>query len=507
MIDAGHKEVDALLKKVEREIAKLYASSKKKYQGEIEKAAKKFEAENQKHIKALKDGKETQEQYKRWRDKQLTSSLWVRDIIDNISKDITKTNKKAAEKANEWLPEAYESGYNYQLYVTEQTTKKKTSLELAKGVPEGNAFGDFLGALLIGGKMPYMQVKTGKDVTYNAKRAKSVMLQNMMGNFSMGRMKRTFGRLYDSARGAMIRNTRTRAGVFNNIGRYYSAYNTGERLDIKQEKVWIAILDMKTRHSHRMVDGERVKMADDFSNGLRFPQDPRGDASEVYNCRCDMLILPEGADIDLTERPDKLGDISYSEWKEQKLKDITILGMEANQNISPRDIGIIEDKKKGFFVTENGQAINRAEREGSPQSLPRHLQEVNEVLKRAERNNPLTNTLDFMRYTDRKELASMLGVSTNELNKMSIKKMNKVAGGFTNKSHVSVSLNEKNIFQDREVLIKGTVKKGTPVYITSNISQSEAVIGGGTVGSIHSIEKKTIGGRKYIVVTVTERAR
>lgn len=54
-------------------------------------------------------------------------------------------------------------------------------------------------------------------------------------------------------------------------------------------KQWDATLDGSTRKSHRKVDGEIREMDEKFSNGLRYPGDPAGGASEVVNCRCALL--------------------------------------------------------------------------------------------------------------------------------------------------------------------------------------------------------------------------
>lgn len=51
-------------------------------------------------------------------------------------------------------------------------------------------------------------------------------------------------------------------------------------------KIWDAALDSKTRPSHVRVDGEIRELDEKFSNGLMYPGDPSGDASEVINCRC-----------------------------------------------------------------------------------------------------------------------------------------------------------------------------------------------------------------------------
>lgn len=329
MIDVGHKRIDALLLRVERELNGIYAKNKKKLQKEIAKKAKEFDEENEEHKKAVAAGRETEAQYKQWRERQLTASLWIRDIMEAVAGDITSTNEQAAEIVNKYLPEAFATGYNFQIYALEKTTEKKSSLELEKGIPEGSALSLFLLGLFGSKLMPYMKVQRNKDVTYNMRRTHAISLQNLMGEFSVRRMQRTFGRLYDSANAAMVRNTVTRAGMFDSIGRYYSAAKVCEELGIQPQKIWVAILDNKTRHSHRLVDGQKIEgnsFAEidkaTFENGLRFPRDPNGEPAEVYNCRCDMLVLSRYDSVDLSKRRDKYGILeseeAYRRWEKGK---------------------------------------------------------------------------------------------------------------------------------------------------------------------------------------------
>ena len=57
---------------------------------------------------------------------------------------------------------------------------------------------------------------------------------------------------------------------------------------------WLTAQDNLVRDSHEVMDGERVKWGEPFSNGNRFPRDPKGTASENINCRCSIIpILPE----------------------------------------------------------------------------------------------------------------------------------------------------------------------------------------------------------------------
>lgn len=54
-------------------------------------------------------------------------------------------------------------------------------------------------------------------------------------------------------------------------------------------KQWDSSLDGRTRPAHRKVDGEVKELDEPFSNGLMFPGDPSGGASEVVNCRCGLF--------------------------------------------------------------------------------------------------------------------------------------------------------------------------------------------------------------------------
>lgn len=54
-------------------------------------------------------------------------------------------------------------------------------------------------------------------------------------------------------------------------------------------KQWDATLDGRTRESHQRVDGEIRELDKKFSNGLMYPGDTSGGASEVINCRCALL--------------------------------------------------------------------------------------------------------------------------------------------------------------------------------------------------------------------------
>lgn len=57
-------------------------------------------------------------------------------------------------------------------------------------------------------------------------------------------------------------------------------------------KQWLSAEDGNERPSHQRMNGTRAQKNGTFNNGLRYPGDPLGPASEVVNCRCTQLYIP-----------------------------------------------------------------------------------------------------------------------------------------------------------------------------------------------------------------------
>lgn len=84
-----------------------------------------------------------------------------------------------------------------------------------------------------------------------------------------------------------VRIVRTETVRATNIG----AIAAAETSPFATVKEWISAHDNRTRHSHRLVDGQIAEMSEPFSNGLMQPGDPKGDAKEVINCRCVIAVV------------------------------------------------------------------------------------------------------------------------------------------------------------------------------------------------------------------------
>ena len=97
-----------------------------------------------------------------------------------------------------------------------------------------------------------------------------------------------------------------------------SAYNVQVRAKQKGADVvkqWDSTLDSRTRESHQKLDGEVVGVDEKFSNGLLYPGDSNGVASEVVNCRCALLQRAKWAlsDEEFTKMNGKTNELQHFE--------------------------------------------------------------------------------------------------------------------------------------------------------------------------------------------------
>ncbi len=90
-------------------------------------------------------------------------------------------------------------------------------------------------------------------------------------------IKGTFATLLGRRLDALASSTVTTAA---SLGRATAGEQAG-----RERKRWRVHSD-NSRHAD--LDGETVDTAETFSNGLRWPGDPRGDAAELTNCQCSV---------------------------------------------------------------------------------------------------------------------------------------------------------------------------------------------------------------------------
>jgi hypothetical protein len=135
--------------------------------------------------------------------------------------------------------------------------------------------------------LPRRRIDVPKDERWNTKLMSSRLLEGILGGYSVPTIANSINQVINSNVASATRNARTMVTGAENVGRYNSYQNLADQ-GVIQKKIWMATADDRTRDSHFDLDGQERDIDKVFSNGLMYPGDPKGDPSEVWNCRCTM---------------------------------------------------------------------------------------------------------------------------------------------------------------------------------------------------------------------------
>ena len=99
-----------------------------------------------------------------------------------------------------------------------------------------------------------------------------------------------------AGRAETIARTETLSAV--SIGQNAAVQNAKEVIP-GLKKAWLTAGDARVRDEHALLDGDVVDVDSKFANGLSYPRDPSGEAASVINCRCTLLMIPPGEELEL----------------------------------------------------------------------------------------------------------------------------------------------------------------------------------------------------------------
>lgn len=320
--DLGHQLTDKELAKLERRIAKLYREAGKELQATIDAYFEQFKKRDE-EMKALigtvQNGKEwTEADYKQWRLNQIGRGERYQAMRDKVAHRMTDANAVAVSYTNDATPGIYSLNRNYAAYTIENVAgnvgfdlwDEQTVKRLMVEQPD-----------LMPYYPPKRALKRGIDLEYGKKQITKSVTSSILQGKSIKHMADDLQkRITTMSRDSAIRTARTAVTGAQNAGRMDS-YVAAEKMGIKVKKEWLATLDSRTRHSHAMLDGEKVDQDKKFSNGCRFPGDPQGPPWEIYNCRCTLVAAVDGVDTSdglRRTRDGLISDMTYAQWEASK---------------------------------------------------------------------------------------------------------------------------------------------------------------------------------------------
>lgn len=321
--DPAHIETEKIIAEIEEKIKAEYKQAEKEIQAKLDDYLRRYEIKDKKWREWVKDGKKTAEEYQKWKTGQIAVGKRWEDMRNTLSKDLYNTNKRAKSIASGYRPEVYAINHNYATFEVEKGSLVDTSYTLYSRETVERLYRENPKILPAPGKKVSKDIAEGRAVRWNNQHIQSSLMQSILQGESIPKIaSRLAEKVGDSDRKAAIRNARTMMTGAQNAGRR-DAYNRARDLGIEVEDYWIATMDMRTRHYHRMLDGQKADEDGYFhveGYKIRYPGDPEAEGFMIWNCRCTTRGVVKGLEPQ-ARKYRSLKDIegmSYEQWKESK---------------------------------------------------------------------------------------------------------------------------------------------------------------------------------------------
>lgn len=313
MADYGHRETDKRLEVMEKRISKVYADTLEEAKTKLTAVLKEFQEEDKKRAQLVADGKLKQRAYVAWRQELLGKAKHLQDMIDVLTEDFTNADKIAMNIVSGEATGVYALNANYAAYEIEQKAGINLSWTLYDHSTVERLISEEPDLL------PLPSVNIPLDQQWNKKHITAAINRGILLGDPIPDIAQRLLNVANMDLNAAIRSARTATTAAECAGRI-NAYKQAAAMGIKLKQMWRATLDGKTRHAHRLLDGQMVDIGEKFKvDGyeLEYPGDPSAPGYLVYNCRCTVVSVDKFHDPN-APRASKLGNLSYEEWKAGK---------------------------------------------------------------------------------------------------------------------------------------------------------------------------------------------
>lgn len=324
-MDVAHKETDKILDNIEKRLRKEYRQATKDVERKLDDYFAAFRRKDEKKRELLKDGEITKKEYDRWRYGQMCVGKRWEDMRDKLATELTRVDVMARNIADGYMPEVYAVNHNFATYQIETKGKIDTSYTLYDAQSVERLVRDNPQILPQIGRTTQELIDKGIIKKWNMKNIQSTMMQGILQGESINKLAKRMA--YDvgaSNYKDCVRHARTMTTATQNAGRV-DGFKRAEKMGIDVMQEWVAVLDGRTRHEHRILDGQRRPVGKPFEvDGVEimYPADPSAPYSLTMNCRCTLIGQIKGFERDTTayrHDPD-LDGMSYDEWKKSKPK-------------------------------------------------------------------------------------------------------------------------------------------------------------------------------------------
>lgn len=313
MADYGHEWTDKRLDTMERKIRKVYGETLEEAKERLKGILDTFADDDKKYAEMVEAGTMKKRAYKAWREETLGKAKHLQDMIDVLTTDFTNADKIAMKIVGEEALDVYATNANYAAFAIEKNMNVNLSWTLYDRSTVERLIRDDPDIL------PLPSVDIPLDMRWNRQHINSAITKGILLGYPIPEIAQRLVTVAQMGYNAAVRNARTATTAAECAGRI-DTYQKAKAMGIKIKQQWLATLDGKTRHEHRILDGQTVDIGEPFEVGgykIRYPGDPSAPGRLIYNCRCTLISVDKFHDQN-APRASKLGEVSYEEWKAGK---------------------------------------------------------------------------------------------------------------------------------------------------------------------------------------------
>ncbi len=315
MADYGHKWTDKRLEALEKRVAAVYKQASEEMQGKLAQWYKDFERLDKQKAALVDAGKLPKADYLTWRKGKMVESGRLKALVDTLTADYVNSDKIAMQIVRGDLTEVYALNANYAAYSIE----RDTGLDLSWTLYDHSAVERMIRE--DPDLLPLPSVDIPLDERWNRQHLNNAITQGILQGESIPHIADRLQRILAMDHTAAVRSARTATTAAECAGRI-DTYKYAQSIGIEMEQEWLATLDGRTRHEHRLLDGQRVAVGEAFHVGgvpIRYPGDPQAPGYLIYNCRCTVIGAIKGLEDDDSDdhRKHMIGT-TYEEWKAGK---------------------------------------------------------------------------------------------------------------------------------------------------------------------------------------------
>lgn len=283
-MDAAHEWTDGQIDALTKRLDSLYARAVKEMTEKLAEHLKDYEEQKRAWQEDLRTGRRTYDEYDDWRRQQANRQTWISTMASDLAAEATHADKVALDYVNGEVPRIYAENVNRSFYGIETQIGFDThsfslydqkTVALLAADPEAT-------------RLPEAVQDEAKDSVWNMRKVNEAMTQSILQGESVEDAAKRLAEVAAMDERCAVRTARTIFTAAENAGRVES-YRVADAIGVRVEKRWMATPDMRTRLSHREMDGVHVPYDQPFVVGLSesrmmYPADPNGAAEECYNC-------------------------------------------------------------------------------------------------------------------------------------------------------------------------------------------------------------------------------